>query len=220
MVREILKAHTTNGVRKALRDLARELAMQWRCRPSRKYARNLNFEADIKLNLGCGPNLRNGWVNVDLFESGALALDLREPFPFPSRYVSRIYCSHFLEHLEYPEYAVGFVDECFRVLKPGGIIHLVVPDTALQLRAYLENDEAYFKYRLDQLVEWRSNNPMHLLNYDLRQGSDHKYSYDSRTLNEILVNAGFASIETRAFDSTIDLADHEMESLYVDAIKA
>ena len=47
-----------------------------------------------------------------------------------------LYSSHFLEHLRDPE-ARSFLRECMRVLKPGGILRLVVPNLEDIARDYL-----------------------------------------------------------------------------------
>jgi predicted SAM-dependent methyltransferase len=82
-----------------------------------------------KLNLGCGNRYHKAWTNVDfnLAADEILAHNLLKGIPFNSESFDVIYHSHLLEH--FPKaYAPEFLNECFRVLKPGGIIRVVVPD--------------------------------------------------------------------------------------------
>jgi len=91
------------------------------------------------LNLGCGARHHPDWVNVD-FTSGSpdvLAHDLKTPLPFPEGIFDAVYHSHVLEHLPRAA-APGFLAECRRVLRPGGVIRVAVPDLERIARTYLD----------------------------------------------------------------------------------
>jgi hypothetical protein len=89
MIRQFLKSLTTAGFRASLRNVKREFEIQRVHRASLKLAKKYRTEHDLKLNLGCGPLVKHGWINVDLFSKNAdLRLDLREPFPLADRSVS------------------------------------------------------------------------------------------------------------------------------------
>ena len=81
------------------------------------------------LNLGCGKIFHPDWVNVDLISNNphVVAFDLNLGIPFAAESFDIVYHSHILEHLERP-YAEHLLQECFRVLKPGGLLRVVVPD--------------------------------------------------------------------------------------------
>lgn len=83
------------------------------------------------------------WVNLDSSVSapGVIRHDLRRGLPFPDASFDAAYGSHVLEHLQ-PEAAARLLRECHRVLKPGGIARIVVPDLEAIARLYLENLEA------------------------------------------------------------------------------
>jgi hypothetical protein len=51
----------------------------------------------LKLNIGCGPNHKAGWVNIDLWGHPHLILDMRQPIPLPDGCASLIYSEHFFE---------------------------------------------------------------------------------------------------------------------------
>lgn len=77
--------------------------------------RRLALDRPLKLDLGCGPNPKAGWVNIDLARGADLRLDLREPLPLPSGCAEVVYSEHFFEHLGYPGEASDFLAE--RVLR-------------------------------------------------------------------------------------------------------
>lgn len=74
-----------------------------------------------------------------------------------------VYSSHFLEHIPRDQVA-SFLQECWRILKPGGVLRLVLPDMENLCRAYPhhrdqgEHDEADFVVieLLDQCVRRQS----------------------------------------------------------------
>jgi predicted SAM-dependent methyltransferase len=110
----------------------------WSSKRAARPAAALDF-----LNLGCGGCFHRDWVNVDFVSSDPAVIkhDLREKLPFGDSSFSVVYHSHVLEHLP-RRAAPGFIRECHRVLKPGGILRVVVPDLEGIARLYLENLDA------------------------------------------------------------------------------
>jgi predicted SAM-dependent methyltransferase len=90
------------------------------------------------LNLGCGQHFHPDWTNVDIVSTGegVIAHDLRQGIPFPDASFDVVYHSHVLEHLPKAK-ATPFLQECFRVLRPSGVIRVVVPDLEQLARLYL-----------------------------------------------------------------------------------
>jgi len=90
------------------------------------------------LNCGCGQRFHSNWINIDHISYGkeVFACDLRQGIQFPDQSFDAVYHAHFLEHLTKSE-GVLFVQECFRVLKSGGILRVVVPDLEQIVRSYL-----------------------------------------------------------------------------------
>lgn len=86
----------------------------------------------VKLNLGAGDTEIDGFTPVDR-KLG------REVYPldFPDESVSIVRASHVLEHFSHREIG-AVVAEWVRVLEPGGILRVAVPDFELIARAYLE----------------------------------------------------------------------------------
>jgi len=105
---------------------------------------NENAKADSalkpRLNLGCGSQVNLAWTNVDIMprHPGVINHDLNKRLPFADASFEAVYHSHVLEHLT-KEQGKSFVEECYRVLKPGGILRVVVPDLETIAKLYLEN---------------------------------------------------------------------------------
>ena len=99
------------------------------------------------INLGCGSRFHPAWVNVDIVPSNpaVTACDLSKPFPFPDGSFDAVYHSNVLEHIR-REHAHAFMRECERILKPGGILRVAVPDLERICRLYLENLQSAAKH--------------------------------------------------------------------------
>lgn len=91
------------------------------------------------LNVGCGRRLHMDWVNLDVNPSSPEVhkYNVLEGIPFPGETFDVVYHSHVLEHVAKNK-ALTFMKECFRVLKPRGIIRVVVPDLEAITRLYLK----------------------------------------------------------------------------------
>ena len=91
------------------------------------------------LNIGCGSSFHSDWINLDAapVSPQVIAHDLRARLPFPDDHFQAVYASHVLEHLP-REPAQRLLGECLRVLKPGGIARIVVPDLETITRTYLQ----------------------------------------------------------------------------------
>lgn len=85
----------------------------------------------MKLNLGCGQNKLDGFVNIDKYPtfSPDLVWDLEQtPYPFDAGSVIEIAARHVLEHLgQNPDVFLRVIKELHRILAPGGIIDIKVP---------------------------------------------------------------------------------------------
>ena len=123
------------------------------------------------LNIGCGATAHPDWLNLDMVPQHPLAVacDLRHGLPLAANAADACYSSHVLEHLTRAE-ADPFIAEQFRVLRPNGVIRVVVPDLEVMCRDYLDHLAALragatqrdFAYRFtlleifDQVVRDRS----------------------------------------------------------------
>ena len=94
------------------------------------------------LNLGCGGRYHPDWSNIDIAPSGpgVIGHDLSRGIPLGDASCHVVYHSSVLEHLRRPD-ALPFMRECCRVLRPGGIVRLGVPDLERICRLYVEKLE-------------------------------------------------------------------------------
>ncbi len=92
----------------------------------------------MKLNLGCGDDIREGYTNVDFRQThpSVLLADLSTfPWPFEDESADEILMLDFLEHFPYASTPFILL-ECFRILKPEGTVVIQVPDGAHLTRAF------------------------------------------------------------------------------------
>ncbi len=94
------------------------------------------------LNFGCGHTFHRDWINVDLisYSPEVQGHDIRKNFPYPNEYFDACYSSHVIEHMRKNE-SHNVIAECYRVLKPKGIVRIVVPDLESIAKGYLSTLE-------------------------------------------------------------------------------
>jgi SAM-dependent methyltransferase len=216
---------------------------------------NSVHEKEEKLNLGCGPNAPANWVNVDgswnawlsnhvylrktLSAIGVLGKnsqgaewnvrplvhDLTKRLPFEDNTVSVIYGAHVLEHL-YLADAQRLLGECKRVLRPGGVIRLVVPDLRSMVTNYLKNknggspsasEKIAAADRLNEKLGFRSpapptGNALFKFYYLWKDFHHHKWMYDSDSLIHYLADAGFAQVSEKGYLQSEIPAIEEVEA--------
>jgi predicted SAM-dependent methyltransferase len=221
MIRTVARRYTSRGLRQALRRIAFEATIHSRHRQGLRAARKFENARDLQIQLGSGGQPKPGWVNVDLFADADVNLDLREPLPFPDGCARLVYAEHVLEHFFYPNEVHGILREINRILAPGGMIKLVVPDAGRALVAYGQGEDGFFRARrVRSYLAQERPTPMHIVNYIFRQDGQHKYAYDADTLAQALELTGFVDARPRPFDPAID-SEHRrgVNSLYMQARK-
>jgi predicted SAM-dependent methyltransferase len=77
----------------------------------------------IKLNLGCGTDIREGWINIDSYErsNGTVNMDITK-LTYENNYADEICARDVLEHVTHRK-TMDVLREWYRVLKPGGKIY-------------------------------------------------------------------------------------------------
>src|SRR6266850_4110953 len=202
---------------------------------ARSVRRSLASQKGCRVNIGCGKNPTQGWINLDVVSyPGVYFWDCRSGLPFSDAAVAAIYSEHFFEHLDAETEARALLRECLRCLQPKGVLRLVVPDAGAYLRAYSGPWELLADMRpLDRTADgWRDRwlgevyqTRMQLMNAVFRQKYEHKYAYDAETLVLIVREAGFSDAIVQPFGISIDpkmapdSKERRTESLYVEGVK-
>lgn len=99
-----------------------------------------------RLNIGCGRHYHADWVNLDLQsdDPAVICHDVTQGIPFSDNQFDVVYHSHILEHLS-PKQGRELIAECHRVLKPGGILRIVVPNLEEIVQLYLSMHDRAWK---------------------------------------------------------------------------
>ncbi len=182
-----------------------------------KRRRFLDFsdkETPYKLHVGCGQNIFDGWINIDI-EGGNpdidLIWDVRNGLPFENGSCGLIYNENVLEHLTSEE-GLSFLKECQRVLQVGGILRVAMPSLENIVEKYQSENwqnQDWLTWPDYQFVRTRAE----MINISFRWW-DHKWLYDLEELNCKLVEAGFITINTAKWGESVtsELLNRETRS--------
>lgn len=154
--------------------------------------------APVKLNLGCGCDIREGYVNVDKFPASDSVVQANLPIlPFESDYADEVVLSHVLEHFGYAD-GMTLLKEIVRVLKPLGKAHIEVPDIAWCCAQFLGAPEpgGY----TDPCMDYNKTHKWGLFAQSLwgdqhNDGLYHKWGYTGHRLLFAMQHAGFTAIK-------------------------
>jgi predicted SAM-dependent methyltransferase len=185
----------------------------------RRRAETAARKGNVRLHLGSAWQPKEGWFNIDLAGHPVdLAWNLAHGLPFPDGSAEAIFHEHLLEHLPLAA-AAKLIEESHRVLRPGGVMRIAVPDAGRYLLSYASGGEGL-------IDEYRPGRPTSLLAaQEVFYLHGHRSAWDLETLELFVRSAGFEQCDGRAFgDSRIepcpDSPHREQESIYVEAVKA
>ena len=186
-----------------------------------------------RVNLGCGPVMPRDWINVDgsrrawlvahaggldrllvrlgllratAFQKGIVHHDLRKPLPWARDSLAAIYSGEVWEHFEYED-ARRLTEECYRVLRKGGVLRLCVPDGVEfwenylvmfleeQARAPAQRDVARLRRHVRMYFDDICTRPPGLKSF----GHFHKWQYDEVQLVDLFMRCGFKDIDRQTF---------------------
>ena len=135
--------------------------------------------------------------------------DLVYGIPFPDRCAQAIFSSHFFEHITRRD-AERLAAEALRVLEPGGVIRISVPDLAWLFSEY---QRGAGRAVVDGIFDADG----------LGEYARHRYMYDEQLLGELLAGAGFTEIERCGFREgrvpDLDVLDNREGSLVMEAAR-
>lgn len=137
-----------------------------------------------------------------------------------------LYSSHMLEHLDC-DGALRFLQEARRVLQPGGILRIAVPDLRALVNAYLADGDAD-RFLRDSLLTVPARRSLgDRIRFAVLGERHHLWMYDGESLRRLLEANGFrnASImppaKTMIRDpGPLNLTERAEESVFVEAVRA
>jgi len=89
----------------------------------------LRKSGQLWLDAGCGHHKTEGAVGMDRrrIEGIDVVHDIEDfPWPFADEMFDRVIMSHVIEHIN-PKYGVDVIEECWRILKVGGVLLIACP---------------------------------------------------------------------------------------------
>ena len=186
-------------------------------------------KGNLKVQLGAaGDSALLGWLNIDIVGTRAirtkpgprpveLSMSIASnPLPMDQSTCSYVYAAHTLEHIRYPDDTNSVLNEIYRVLKPGGVLRLIVPNARTWLEQYVSSDRnispaedpaPFWKAARQNWASWQwvSDDPITgtrlpvTLRYlggmetSLDMTNPHKTGFDFETLKGALMRSGFQS---------------------------
>jgi predicted SAM-dependent methyltransferase len=215
----------------------------------------------ILVNLGCGQTRPHGWINTDSslnswlqnlplfhkvvaqlfqsvnYDSNASYMDLRHSWRFSNNSVDVVYASHVFEHLN-SSTAVLFLNEAYRVLKPGGIIRLVVPDLHQLAKNYIDEYKSGNKSATRDFLYWMNlcrdntypknrSTIVKIINFLQDYPHQHKYMYDFTSLSQMLSDSKYIDLQQASYAQSkyiseinqVEYTSEGVASIYIEAKK-
>jgi len=201
-----------------------------------KFGAAMAVAKPVYVQFGCGFSCPDGWLNFDasptlrtqrlpligrLLARGSVVFprnvrfgDIVKGLPVADDSASGVYASHVLEHLSRADFSTALA-HTFRMLRPGGIFRLVVPDLEARARLYLARTDD------TQANDWfmeashlgearRETGVIGLLRAALGN-SRHLWMWDERAMRAALERQGFVRVRRCTFNDCVDVAFRAVE---------
>jgi SAM-dependent methyltransferase len=186
-----------------------------------------------RLNWGCDQTVQPGWINSDIKQGSHIDItcDIRLGLPLESNSIDYAVSVHALQEIAYDD-VVPVLRELHRVLKPDGVLRLVLPDIDKAIEAYSHGADAFYIAPAGvgpgpscagiPDVDMRSLGGKFILQLIWYGYTRTLFNHDF--VEELLYRAGFGRVEHVAFGFTsslfreiTELDSRENESLLVEA---
>lgn len=203
---------------------------------------NLRDRGDVKrVQFGCGPGpVPKGWINFDAsptlriasipvvgrrltrrrvtFDSSAQFGDIVKGLPVEARSCHAVYSSHVLEHLPQGDVR-GALENTLRILRPGGVFRVVLPDLRYLSKEYVEGRLSGDQYVTELYMGLPEGKRRHRL-LTAMGNSRHLWMWDEASLSGLLLSVGFIGIRRATFGDRDDdlFADVESEDRWTNCL--
>lgn len=191
-----------------------------------------------KLQLGSGSNALTGWLNTNYYPKSdkVVHVDATKKFPFTDKTFDYIYNEHMFEHITINQ-GIDMLNECYRVLKPGGILRIVTPDFQFLLDLYNEektdSQKKYIKTNTEMFIKDAPYEADIIVINNFFKDWGHQFIYDEKALKKAFSDAGFTKVKrfslTESYAGELQQLAHEerypegflkLESMVVEGVKA
>ena len=160
----------------------------------------LNNNSEKKLQIGAQGSPMQGWLNVDILPKtkDTAYMDATKKFPIQDNTFDFIFAEHMIEHITFDE-AKLMLNECFRTLKPNGVIRLATPN--LDNLALLLSDPTkkehleYIQFYVEKFYGKEYPNIPALQINKIFYAFHHRFIHNFDSLNYILMDVGFKNIK-------------------------
>ena len=136
-------------------------------------------------------------------------MDITKKFPYADNTFNCAFSSHVLEHLYFNE-AKHCLAEVHRVLIPGGVVRISIPDLDKCIQLYDPNNANEFSRAMYESTQKADKNR-------------HHWMYNEHSMREMLKSVGFSAVCRREFRvgicPDIEIIDNRPDSLFMEAIK-
>jgi len=175
-----------------------------------------------RLNWGCGEHPEPGWLNSDVKNVPGIDIvaDVRAGLPLESDSIDYITSIHALPELPYPD-LVPALRELRRVLKPGGVLRLALPDLERGIEAYQSGNRDYFHVPDEDARSLGAKFVTQMIWYGYSRSL-----FVPDFVEELLERAGFSRVDRCRYRETagpwpeiVALDNREPESLFVEGVK-
>lgn len=175
-----------------------------------------------RLHWGCGDSAREGWINSDVKRGRGIDLsaDIREGLPLADGSIDYAVSVHALQEIPLDQ-LVPVLSELHRVLAPGGVLRLVLPDLIKGIRAFERGDREYFLVPDEDARSLGAKLVVQLLWYGYS-----RTLFTPDFIEELLLKAGFVHVEhcnyletASPYPEITSLDNRERESQFVEATK-
>ena len=183
---------------------------------------------DLYIQYGCGLSAPMGWRNLDAsrtlrierlpvigrfytknvirFPMSVEYSDIVKGLPIEINSCKGIYCSHILEHLSLNDFRIA-LKNTYRILQPGGVFRLVLPDLEYYINQYNNNNstDASLLFMQETSLGYE-HRPKRLKSFisSWIGNSHHFWMWDYKSISQELLNAGFANIQRANYNSSKD----------------
>lgn len=142
-------------------------------------------------------------------------MDATEPFPFEAGSFQFVFSEHMIEHVSYTGRA-RMLSECYRTMRPGGVIRVTTPDLASIMGLYGSAPSGTQRRYLDWFLETflpdtQPRTATTVINAHFRMWG-HQFLYHETTLTQSLVHAGFREVVRRRLRESSHPALSDLEN--------